>query len=155
MSDPLQDVLERLNGVSETGDGWKALCPAHDDNDPSLSVTEGDDQPVVLHCWAGCRPEAVVDALGLQWGDICEGEPIRDDEEANTLSEVQRERQEWKRRRANTTARLKRVEEAKEKMTRHERMLFRLCCRTDYNGDTATEAKKSKRNELIDRALSR
>jgi len=30
-----------------------ALCPAHDDREPSLSVSEADDRRVLLHCHAG------------------------------------------------------------------------------------------------------
>lgn len=150
MPDPIDKVLARLDDVSETPDGWKALCPAHDDNNPSLSVTEGDEQPVVLHCWAGCRPEAVVGALGLQWGDICEGNGVpRGEDDADTLSAVQREQQRLKRRKANTNARVKRIERAKEKMTRSERILFWLCCQTEHNSDTTKEMKKAKRTELL------
>ena len=31
--------LARLSGVRRNGTGWKALCPAHADRNPSLSVT--------------------------------------------------------------------------------------------------------------------
>jgi hypothetical protein len=38
---PLDLVLDRLDGVRQRGEGYQALCPAHDDNEPSLSVAEG------------------------------------------------------------------------------------------------------------------
>jgi predicted protein tyrosine phosphatase len=156
MDEELRDVLERLDNVSETSDGWEACCPAHDDNNPSLSVSDGDEQPVVVHCWAGCTSEEVVAALGLNFADICEGEAEpRNEDDADTLSAVQRERQKLKRRKANTNARLKKVEQAKAKMTESERLLFRMCCNTRPNGETVTELKKAKRNDLIDRALDR
>jgi len=60
-----------------------------------------------------------------------------------------------KRRKANTNARLKKVEQAKAKMTESERLLFRMCCNTRPNGETVTELKKAKRDDLIDRALDR
>jgi CHC2 zinc finger len=44
-------------------------CPAHDDKHPSFTVTVRDDK-VLLHCFAGCSQDAVIDALrkrGL-WG---------------------------------------------------------------------------------------
>jgi len=47
-----------------------ALCPAHDDHDPSLSVSEGDGGKVILHCFAGCELEAILDAAGLGWSDL-------------------------------------------------------------------------------------
>jgi hypothetical protein len=45
-------------------------CPAHEDRDPSLSVCEGADRRALVHCFAGCDPGDVVQALGLQWGDL-------------------------------------------------------------------------------------
>ena len=52
----------------KSGDGWSALCPSHDDKHPSLSVSEGDTQPVVAKCHAGCEFSAIRDALGLDRG---------------------------------------------------------------------------------------
>jgi hypothetical protein len=37
-------------------------CPAHDDRNPSLSVTERDGR-ILVHCHAGCPSERVIDAL--------------------------------------------------------------------------------------------
>jgi len=36
----ITQILSRLQGVTRNGDGWKALCPAHDDQTPSLSIME-------------------------------------------------------------------------------------------------------------------
>lgn len=72
-TDPINEVLDRLDEVSSNGDGWTARCPAHDDRTPSLSVAKGNSQPVVFNCHAGCSSEEIVNALGLQWADICEG----------------------------------------------------------------------------------
>jgi energy-coupling factor transporter ATP-binding protein EcfA2 len=67
----LQQVLGELDDVQQTGaDEWKARCPAHDDNNPSLSVTVGEDYPVLLHCHAGCEFEEVaeeLDSLSTHW----------------------------------------------------------------------------------------
>ena len=44
--DPVQAVLERLQGVKQTGDGqYMARCPVktHDDKHASLSIGRGDD----------------------------------------------------------------------------------------------------------------
>jgi hypothetical protein len=43
-------------------------CPVHDDRRPSLSI-RGADAKALLHCFAGCQPERVVEALGLEWRD--------------------------------------------------------------------------------------
>ena len=44
-------------------------CPAHDDANPSLRVTE-QDGGVLVHCHAGCPQEAVLDALARAGSDI-------------------------------------------------------------------------------------
>ena len=76
----LQRVVDALdaNGCNprKTGTGWSARCPAHDDKNPSLSVSEGEHQPVVLYCQAGCTPEAVLQALGMTLADVCEDSKI-------------------------------------------------------------------------------
>ena len=43
--------------------GYLARCPAHRDNNPSLSLNDAEDGRVLVHCHAGCTQEAVVDAL--------------------------------------------------------------------------------------------
>ena len=64
MSFTLQDVLAKLPSAKKNGTGYQACCPAHDDKNPSLSVTEKHGT-VLLHCHAGCKYEAIVRALGL------------------------------------------------------------------------------------------
>lgn len=65
------EVADRL-GATRSGDGWSARCPAHDDHRPSLSIREGADGRVLLHCFAGCSFDAVVEALGLSTTDLFE-----------------------------------------------------------------------------------
>lgn len=56
----------------QVGDGrWLARCPAHDDRDPSLSVSVGRDHPVVVCCHADCEYGQVLAALGLGEADVC------------------------------------------------------------------------------------
>jgi putative DNA primase/helicase len=64
----LDSSLARLKGVRRNGSGWQALCPAHEDRNPSLSVHERDGR-ILLFCHAGCTPEAVCSALGIE---LCE-----------------------------------------------------------------------------------
>jgi len=61
------DALERLGcRPRAAGPGrWMALCPAHDDHSPSLSITEGPGGRAHLHCFAGCPPEAIWERLAL------------------------------------------------------------------------------------------
>ena len=64
-------LLSRLSSVRQTGPGkWQARCPAHDDRSPSLSIREADDGKILLHCWSGCDPEAILTAIGLTWRDL-------------------------------------------------------------------------------------
>jgi len=55
---------------SQSGGGWSSLCPAHDDNNPSLSISEAADGKVLLHCHAGCEVDAIVETLGLTIADL-------------------------------------------------------------------------------------
>lgn len=71
----LENVLSRLNKVKSNGaDRWTACCPAHDDCDPSLSIREGRDGKVLLHCWAGCDTESITTAIGLTICDLFPGD---------------------------------------------------------------------------------
>lgn len=63
------EALERLLAVlpdaEEQRDGnWQALCPAHDDHDPSLVVTASGDK-LLVYCRARCTTDEVLEALGL------------------------------------------------------------------------------------------
>lgn len=70
-------LLSRLDKVRQTGTGrWMALCPAHTDKSPSLSVRELDDGRVLVHCFSGCEVHAVLDAAGLIFADLYPANPI-------------------------------------------------------------------------------
>ncbi len=64
------DLLDRLEGVRESGAGWTARCPAHADRRASLAVGRGDDGRWLLKCHAGCAFGAVVGALGIDARDL-------------------------------------------------------------------------------------
>jgi hypothetical protein len=70
ISDPIETLLSRLDGVRKSGKGWTAKCPAHADRTASLSIASGDDGRVLLHCFSGCSAGEVVAATGLQLGDL-------------------------------------------------------------------------------------
>jgi putative DNA primase/helicase len=69
------DIISRLKGVKRTGDGWTAICPAHEDKQSSLSVAHRDGK-WLLKCHAGCTWEAVIAALGLKAGDLFDEERV-------------------------------------------------------------------------------
>ena len=72
---PIDTVLRALEACgckprSTGGNQWVAKCPSHDDRRPSLSIAEGSDGRVLLHCHAGCSPEDVCGALGLDLREL-------------------------------------------------------------------------------------
>lgn len=54
---------------TKTGNGYKALCPVHEadggSHTPSLTVSAGDTQPIVVCCQAGCDGREILKALDL------------------------------------------------------------------------------------------
>ena len=56
-------IAAQLGNASRSGKGWKCLCPAHNDHNPSLSLSESEDGQTLVHCHAGCTQSAVIDAL--------------------------------------------------------------------------------------------
>ena len=74
MSAPIDLILSRLESVSGKHPSWMAKCPNHNDRTGSLHITEKPDGRVIFHCHAGCGGADVVQALGLQFGDL---KPLR------------------------------------------------------------------------------
>jgi len=71
MSAHLENLLARMDRVRRYGQGYRAKCPAHDgESDGSLSVCMGDDGRILLHCFGGCEPLAVVHSVGLELADL-------------------------------------------------------------------------------------
>lgn len=70
-NDPVRTFLSHLQEVKKTGqDQWIARCPAHEDKKPSLSISRSVGGKVLLHCHAGCTPEEIVHAVGLNMSDL-------------------------------------------------------------------------------------
>jgi hypothetical protein len=67
---PLARVLSHLEGVRKSGAGFVAKCPHHDDRTASLSIKEGTDGRVLLHCFRGCPNLDVVTSAGLSFVDL-------------------------------------------------------------------------------------
>lgn len=65
----LENLLCRLDGVRLRGSRYEALCPAHQDRTPSLSLSEGG-RGLLLKCWAGCTLQAICAALNLRVSDL-------------------------------------------------------------------------------------
>ena len=71
MSNPIDKFLSQLDGAIETGHGrWRAKCPGHNSRSRTLSIAEGAEGAVLIHCFAGCEPAQIVSAVGLRLCDL-------------------------------------------------------------------------------------
>lgn len=71
---PYDTVCARLGErTGGTGRGGQWPCPAHDDASPSLSVGQGRDGRVLVHCHAGCSTSDIAAALDLTMADLFNG----------------------------------------------------------------------------------
>lgn len=70
MTDPLDLLLSRLDGVKQSGERYVARCPAHQDKSPSLSLSRGKDGRALIHCHAGCEARDVLAAVGMEMRDL-------------------------------------------------------------------------------------
>jgi hypothetical protein len=81
-ANPMQAVLAALrvagHAPRRSGDGWSCTCPSHEDSSPSLSIGVGDGGRVLLHCFSGCKPEAICTSLGIKLSDLFEA-PLPND----------------------------------------------------------------------------
>jgi hypothetical protein len=74
----LENVLARLGNARQEGDGYRASCPlpshgkGRGDKNPSLSIGVDSEGNVLLHCFASCDKESIVEALGLSMSDLFE-----------------------------------------------------------------------------------
>ena len=71
------ELTAALGGRWHGGAGM-ARCVAHEDGNPSLSIRDSDDGRILIHCFAGCDQNVVVDALRArsQWPDRPDCEPV-------------------------------------------------------------------------------
>jgi phage/plasmid primase-like uncharacterized protein len=61
----LEQIAHQCDKVRWQGkDSFTACCVAHDDRNPSMSVTERDGT-ILVHCHSGCPQDAVLEALGM------------------------------------------------------------------------------------------
>jgi hypothetical protein len=58
-----KEIADGLEKARRVGDGYIACCPAHDDNNPSLSIKDGDTGKPVVRCRSRCSQESVIEAL--------------------------------------------------------------------------------------------
>jgi hypothetical protein len=66
----VDELLEYFPDHKKSGTGWTARCSGHEDKNPSLTISEGQDGRILLHCHAGCTPDAICSAIGLTLADL-------------------------------------------------------------------------------------
>ncbi len=70
----INEFITHFNGVKQTGSNqYTALCPAHADKNPSLSIGYSDkSNRILLHCYAGCSTDEILKSVGLTKADLHE-----------------------------------------------------------------------------------
>lgn len=62
----IENLLSRLEKVRPVSrNAWTACCPAHNDDKPSLAVREVETGQILIHCFAGCSVDQILDSLGM------------------------------------------------------------------------------------------
>ncbi|GAA0627510.1 hypothetical protein HPO96_37110 [Kribbella sandramycini] len=70
------DFLGRFDVVDEEANGYAVICPAHDDEKPSLRVAyNADRKTLILRCRVGCKTADVLSTLDLRMTDLFNVEP--------------------------------------------------------------------------------
>lgn len=75
-ADALLAKLDKVRTLSNGG--WVACCPAHEDRTPSLSIREEDDGRVLVHCFAGCSVQSIMQSVGMELSDLFPDKPPSD-----------------------------------------------------------------------------
>jgi hypothetical protein len=92
-------VAQRLSAKKVGRDRWLALCPAHPDRHPSLSIWPGD-RWVLLRCQShGCEVKDILSSVGLTMPDL--SYTSREWQDPKALREEQRIREAKELREAN------------------------------------------------------
>ncbi|MHB8252135.1 MAG: hypothetical protein ACYDEV_00190 [Acidiferrobacter sp.] len=102
MSTPLDIHLSWLDKVRKSGREYEALCPAHDDHNPSLGIKKNDDGSLLVKCRVGCATRDELATVGLGMPDLNPEHPIKgrrgntrpDPEAAERIAKAKSDRQE-------------------------------------------------------------
>lgn len=89
----VDEFLSKLRNVRNTGSGWAAACPCRqDDDNPSLSIGEGDDGRVLVTCHRGvpCSVSEICSAMDISVASLYPPEsrpkkPAAEEKEVLTL----------------------------------------------------------------------
>ena len=78
MASDIDLLLSRLDGVKSCGhDKWVALCPAHADKTPSLSIRQLEDSRILINCWSGgCGAIDILNSIDLNFQHLMPDDAI-------------------------------------------------------------------------------
>lgn len=74
----IQLLLSKLQGVKKIkgSDKWVALCPAHNDKTPSLSIRQLEDSRILINCWSGCGAINVLESIDMTFQHLMPDDAI-------------------------------------------------------------------------------
>nr|UVN03559.1 MAG: helicase [Bacteriophage sp.] len=71
MSKSFNEVLNRFIVKNLRGNQAQAICPVHNDKQPSLSIKyDSKNNKILFKCQAGCNTEDILNAVGLTFSDL-------------------------------------------------------------------------------------
>ncbi len=59
----VERIARQLGGARKNGGGWDCRCPAHDDQEPSLSLSVAEGGRLLWYCHTGCNQDKVLEGL--------------------------------------------------------------------------------------------
>lgn len=66
----LEEIVQKFKKARKTGvNSYQCCCSAHNDQKASLSITQKNNR-ILLHCFAGCSNESIVNSIGLTMKDL-------------------------------------------------------------------------------------
>lgn len=75
----LNEMIRRFDRVKPNGaDSYMVRCPCHDDKQQSLCISERDGK-ILMNCFAGCRTQDILRAVGLEGKDLFNDSASRGD----------------------------------------------------------------------------
>lgn len=85
------EIVSRFTVKRSSGNKSQCICPAHDDREASLTISQGDGK-TLIHCHANCDPEAILSAVGLTMKDLFDGDQIQTGEKWRSYVENREKR---------------------------------------------------------------
>lgn len=73
-----EEILNHFQVVRRNGNKAQCICPAHNDNKASLTISRSKDGKTLVYCHAGCKTQDVLSAVGLTMADLYE-KPLQSD----------------------------------------------------------------------------